>query len=459
MYTIIDIETTGGRAERDRIIEIAIITHDGEKVLDEYSTLVNPEMAIPSFITGLTGITNDMVRDAPKFYEVAREIVERTQGRVFVAHNARFDYSFVQTEFRRLGYRFSRKQLCTCKLSRKLMPETGRHNLDTLIKYLDIEVPAGERHRALGDTRATAILFEELMRRDGEDQVFSQQLNLGVRETRLPENISIELLHSLPEETGVYYFYNQTKDLIYVGKSINIKKRVMEHFTDTTQKGQRLQQSVADISFEVTGSELAALLLESKEIKTLNPVYNRQQRKKNLPAGIFVNENDLGYRCLMVDETQSRRNEPIARFERVYDARRHIQEAMMLFELCSKWCNMETSKPGACSLTVIGTCKGACTQLESVEEYNSRVEAALAWLSRDFTEDYLLVDFGRFESEMCVFLIEDGILQGYAYLDRDDGLDLETLRDCLQPFPYHKDYSLLVKGQEKKDKRLKKIAL
>ena len=232
-YAIIDVETTGGRAVRDKITEIAIVLHDGEQVLDSFESLVNPECPIPYGITELTGISNEMVADAPRFYEIAKRVVEMTEGAVFVAHNVRFDYSFVQEEFKRLGFTYTRKQLCTVRLARKAFPGLRSYSLGNLIRTLNLN--AGARHRAMGDTLATVDLFERIMRLENGKSEAGDLINLGIKEALLPGALSLEKIHSLPQECGVYYFHDQYGQVVYVGKSINIQKRVASHFAKKTE--------------------------------------------------------------------------------------------------------------------------------------------------------------------------------------------------------------------------------
>jgi len=268
-YAIVDLETTGGMAKRDKITEIGIVVLEGNEVVDKYSTLVNPGRSIPYNITRITGITDDMVADAPKFFEVAKKVVEMTEGAVFVAHNVRFDYSFLKEEFGALGYTFTKRQLCTVRLSRKAFPGLKSYSLGNLIKHFDINVNA--RHRALDDAAATTIILQKILNQDYGEYTAQDMINAGIKSSRLPKSITMERLHELPETAGVYYFYNTYSKVVYVGKSINIKKRVMQHFSATTQKAERMQKMVHDLSFEETGNELVAMLLESFEIKALKP--------------------------------------------------------------------------------------------------------------------------------------------------------------------------------------------
>ena len=276
MYAIVDIETTGGSSECDRITEIAILIHDGKKITDKYITLINPEREIPQYITALTGITNEMVAGAPKFYEVARRIVELTEGKTFVAHNSGFDYNFIRNEFRSLGYRYQREQLCTVRLSRKLVPGLKSYSLGTLCNELGIEIR--DRHRAAGDAYATARLFDiliDLNNTSGLDLLSNRLLS----NNDLHPGLSIDLIRDLPEETGLYYFYDENSEVLYIGKSRNIKLRVISHINNNSSKRAiQMRRLIADIGYELTGSELIALLKESAEVRNKKPSYNRKRR-------------------------------------------------------------------------------------------------------------------------------------------------------------------------------------
>ncbi|NUM82260.1 GIY-YIG nuclease family protein, partial [bacterium] len=237
-----------------------IVLHDGTQVLDTFTTLLNPERSIPWSITQLTGITDEMVAHAPRFYEVAKQIVEMTEGAIFVAHNVSFDFSFVREEFARLGYTYSRKQLCTVRLARKVFPGLPSYSLSNLKRHFDIY--AENSHRALDDTLATVQIFERILTaQQGKDNI-KTLVNHGVRETKLPQNITLERLHAAPDACGVYYLHDERGEVIYVGKSLNIRKRLFEHFADQTPKGEKMRAGVADFSYEITGSELVALLLD-----------------------------------------------------------------------------------------------------------------------------------------------------------------------------------------------------
>lgn len=459
LFAIVDIETTGGSPQRDRIIEIAVAVHDGDRVVRTFESLINPDVAIPSMITQLTGIRNDMVRDAPRFHEIAKDLVEVTEGCVFVAHNVRFDYGFICEAFNRLGYRYIRKLLCTCRLSRQLMAHLPRHNLDTLIQALRIDVPPDKRHRAMGDVMATVEVFEELLRRDTDQKVFDFHLNQGVRESSLPPGITLELLHSLPESCGIYYFHNEAGHVTYVGKSINIKKRVMQHFADRSPKELQLQQSVRDLTFEETGSELVALLLESQEIKRLQPVYNKAQRRKRQPYGIFLTENAEGYHALLADaNAQHKKLKPLRCFESILDARNALGGLLDKFQLCQKLIHVE-AKQGQCLYRRIGRCLGACEGVESPEDYNRRVAEATLHLAKDFPGDMLVIDEGRTDGEKAFVLVEQGQFQGHGFYDNDEQLSVGDLRAALVKGEHHSDLAAILLAFLRKSRKVKVIDL
>ncbi|MCB9278341.1 MAG: GIY-YIG nuclease family protein [Lewinellaceae bacterium] len=431
-YAIIDLETTGGRASRDKITEIAIVLHDGEKIVDKFETLINPECYIPYGITQLTGITQEMVAGAPRFFEVAKKVVEMTEGAIFVAHNVRFDYGFLKEEFARLGYAFTRKQLCTVRLSRKVFPGLGSYSLGNLIRHFDIRVD--DRHRAMADALATTDLFERILTKERAESEISTLVNLGIRESKFPNHLNLEDIHALPDTCGVYYLHDQTGTVIYVGKSINIRKRIAEHFTDQTDKALKLHAAVHHISCEVTGSEMVALLLESHEIKTLHPEVNRAQRQKQFPFVIHHYVNTAGYLCFGFGRTSARERKKlnlVSEYPTLTRAKGRLESVLKRFELCSKYCGLESGK-GACFHYHLHQCGGACVEAESADAYNERAHAAMVSLRTVFEEDFFLIDQGRDPGEKAVVLVENGNYCGYGYISADDPFTQENLRDAVR---------------------------
>ena len=457
-YAIIDVETTGGVARFERITEIAIVLHDGQQVLDTFSTLLNPERSIPWNITQLTGITDEMVAHAPKFYEVAKQIVEMTEGAIFVAHNVSFDYSFIREEFARLGYVYTRKQLCTVRLSRKAFPGLSSYSLRNLKQHFNIH--ADKSHRALDDTLATVQIFEKILAaQDGADKV-KTLVNHGVRETKLPQNITLERLHAAPEACGVYYLHDEQGEVIYVGKSINIRKRLFEHFADQSPKGEKMRTGVSDFTFEVTGSELVALLLESAEIKKRQPRINRALRIRQFSAVIFSYTDQNGYRCLAAGKRNSRNAnqlEPVADFTKLHSARAYLDSLTRQFELCGRLCNLD-HREQACFQYTIKNCHGACVGEESPESYNERVEQAMAALQRGLSGSFFLFEVGREEGEQAVVAVEDGQFKGFGVADSAEALTTEDLLSAVNKPLADPDAARIIRSYLDGRKRLKKVS-
>jgi len=435
LYAIVDIETTGGLARSERITEIAIVLHDGQQVVDTFSSLINPERSIPVYITQLTGITDQMVADAPKFYEIARKIVEMTEGAIFVAHNVTFDYNFIKEEFARLGFTFTRKQLCTVRLSRKVFPGLRSYSLSNLKK--EFGIVADKSHRALDDTLATVQLFERILEAQGAGDI-KALVNHGVRETKLPPNITLERLHSIPEACGVYYLHDSKGEVIYVGKSLNIRKRLFEHFSDLSPKGEKMRTGVEDISYEITGSELIALLHESAEIKRLQPRINRALRKREFNAAIFSYTDQRGYHCLAIGKKTAKNAaqlQSIADYPKLDHAKGHLMGLVRQFELCHKLANLDFHDH-ACFHYGLKQCRGACVGEESPESYNERVAEAIKVLDKRLQGSFVLLEPGRTPDEQGYIIVEEGKYLGFGYADRTEAAPpYEDLLEDLQPCP------------------------
>ncbi len=449
MYAIIDIETTGGSPKFEKITEIAIIIHDGSKVVDQFTTLINPEKAIPYHITSLTGISNEMVADAPRFYEVARKIVEMTEGRVFVAHNVNFDYRFIKEEFARLGYDFKRNTLCTVKLSRKIIPGKRSYSLGNLCDELGITING--RHRAMGDALATLLLFDILLSVEGNAKNSLFQ----------PQSINLQSLHplfdtacisKLPGKTGVYYFFNEKGDIIYVGKSNDIQTRVLSHFSNnTTQKAINMKSQVVSIDYEVTGSELVALLLESEEIKRHKPRFNTAQRRTPTHCGIYQYTDENGYMRLTIENNAVSLSEPLTSFNSHTEAKEFLMFLIERYKLCQKLCGLYKST-GACFQHQLGECSGACCGDESPEAYNNKVKKALAYFEYD-TKSFFVLDKGRNNEEMSVVQIKNGKYIGFGYISREFAFsDPDSLYDCIKTARDNRDVQKIIKHHIRKYK-------
>jgi len=445
-YAIIDIETTGGSAHHEKIIEIAMqVIEDGQTV-NEFQSLINPERSIPPFITRLTGITNEMVQEAPKFYEVAREIIELTEDAVFVAHNVRFDFGFIQEEFKRLGFNYSRKQLCTVYLSKKAFPGLRSYSLGNLIRHFNIEVEA--RHRAMADVHATSIIFSMILQKQNGHENSKKLLQVAQKNVSLPPAISYEQLEDLPEKTGVYYMTDKDDEVVYVGKSVNIRKRIKQHFHNINPKSNKLYQRVNSIRFEITGSDLVAFLLENEEIKRLQPEINRSARHNSFPYFTYLTENSNGYLVFDIasNTIANRKNRRILSEHASYlAAKSQLSWLREEFRLCSKLMGLDKSEH-ACFEFRIGKCLGACQGIEAPESYNDRVMEASKNQDRISPANMVLIDEGRNSDEMAVVVVRNGNYFGYGFVGLDVGyLNAEELAENVRKSSFYPDHNSIVK--------------
>ncbi len=423
MYTIIDIETTGNGIKGNKITEIAIFKYDGEQIVDEFTSLINPQCPIPYFITGLTGIDDQLVQNAPIFSKIAAKVLEITKDSIFVAHAVNFDYGVIKEEFRQLGIDFTRKKLCTVRLSRKLIPGLQSYSLGKLCSA--IAIPLKDRHRARGDAHATVLLFQKLIKTPNSESVFQKFLNARSQEATLPPHLSKSVFDKIPQKPGIYYFKNQKGEIIYVGKAINLKKRVLGHFYDKSTKEIRMCSETADIDFKLSGSELVALLMESAEIKKHFPPYNSAQKRIVRQYAIFAYEDRKGIVHLAFNTIKGVPN-PLKIFYNQIDCRAYLQEICKAFALCPKYCHLQQTN-AACSHHEITSCEGVCRGEELVDEYNKKVEAAITSMKAIQSEVRIIKEKGRNEDENAVVLITEGMYRGYGFINQQ--LEVSSLAD------------------------------
>ena len=446
-YAITDIETTGNNYKGQKITEISIFLYDGSKVVDEFTSLVNPEQHIPPFITNLTGITDAMVRHAPKFYEIAKQVHEITKDAVFVAHNVNFDYNIIKSEFQSLGFEFNRKKLCTVRLSRKIIPGYRSYSLGNLCAALDI--PLYDRHRAKGDVEATVKLFQLLQEKD-EQFVINSFLNPRSKQATLPPLLKKEVVDRLPETFGVYYFRNEKKEIIYVGKANNIKQRVISHFYDKKRKEIAMCLEIAHIDFTATGSELLALLLESAEIKKIFPKYNAAQKRRGNAFGVFTYLDQKGIRHIAYNSTKALLN-PLVTFDNITACRVFIENLCSANELCPKYCHLQENVK-QCFHHKIKECKGICCGKEKIESYNQRVELALKEMQLQ-NANVVIKETGRTQDEVGFALILNGGYKGFGYLPQEVSEQLDTPEDYqfyLQPQQDNSDVQRILRSYLRK---------
>ena len=451
MYAILDIETTGGQFNEEGITEIAIYKFDGHEVIDQFISLVNPEKPIQPFVVKLTGINNAMLRSAPKFFEVAKRIIEITEGCVIVAHNASFDYRILKTEFRRLGYDFKKQTLCTVELSKKLIPDQESYSLGKLVRALGI--PMADRHRANGDALATVKLFKMLLSKDVEKEIVKSFIKTEIKSGMSPK--LLDIVESLPSKVGIYYIHNEKGDLIYIGKSKNIKKRVNQHFVGTSSKSKRIQRDVYAVTFEETGSELIALLKESEEIKINKPIYNVAQRKSIFQYALYQQKTAAGYIALSIEKADGRKKE-ITSFTTSQEAKNTLFKITEKYNLCQKINGLYDTK-NDCFQYKINECNGACIEKESPSVYNDRV---LEFIEKNSFEknNMIVIDKGRTYDERSAILIENGIYKGYCFYELNYQVsNIEILRNIIIAMQNNRDTKTIIQSYLRKNKQHKII--
>ena len=453
MYAIVDIETTGGHASASSITEVAIILHDGKNIEGKYHTLVNPQVNIPRYITAITGITTEMLADAPLFEQVADKIFNLLQDRVFVAHNVNFDYSFLKHHLGSNGYDLDTRKLCTVRLSRKIYKGLQSYSLGNLCRDLDISIE--DRHRAMGDANATAVLFEKLCRDDNEGLI-PKMLKSGSREAYLPLHLNASDINNLPHSPGVYYFHDQKDKVIYVGKAVDLRKRVTSHFSNNapSRRKQELIRNVHKITFKECGSEFISLLYESVEIKRLWPKYNYSQKKWEFNFGLFAYEDQRGIMRLGIE--RKRKNfQPLYTFSLLTEGHTLLRKMMREFELCPKHCFLQTGNE-KCTGMEEHFCRGICEGKEDVQTYNIRVNQALSKLQNDLTT-LAIMEQGRNENEKSVVLMENGVFYGLGFIEKEVNiLERERLKEYLTPYPENEMIrSLILRHAEKHPEKIK----
>ncbi|NND95655.1 MAG: GIY-YIG nuclease family protein [Flavobacteriales bacterium] len=411
MYAIIDLETTGSFRSANRITEIALFIYDGEKVVDSFQTLIDPECRIPPFIQNLTGIDDEMVKGKPKFYEVAEKIHTMTQDCVFVAHNVSFDYGVMRKEYSSLGFDYKRKKLCTVRLARKAFPGQVKYSLGNICSFLGIEIEA--RHRAYGDAAATVELFEQILAKD-DGTIIPKALHHRSKEGSLPPAIDSDVVEELPNSTGVYYFKDSKGKVIYVGKALDIKSRVMSHFYNQEAKDRKIHKIIADISYQECGSELMALLVESAEIKRLYPLYNSAQKRRIDAWCIFSYTDRLGIRHLSYAQKRQVKN-PLIRFYSVTQCRDFLETLQETFDLCPRYIQLQGVK-GECFFYRLDKCEGVCCGKEEIEKYNVRVDQAIESMGA-ISGSFVIFLNGRKAKETGFVLVENGLYKGYGFVN------------------------------------------
>ncbi len=427
MYAIVDVETTGSYAAGNGITEIAICIHNGVQAVDWFESLVKPDRNIPMYITGLTGITNEMVAGAPTFEELLPRIEEMTKGCIFVAHHAHFDYTFVKKGFEFHGKPYNRNKLCTVRLSRKLIPGLPSYSLGRLCRHLEINHQ--NAHRAMGDVKATVELFERLIGLDVENYI-QQVAKRNSGETILPAHLSRKKFDALPQEPGVYYFKDGHGKIIYIGKAANIKQRVRAHFTgdDSSEKSEVFKRQIFDVSFKKTGSELVALLLEDSEIRKYWPRFNKAQKSPTRSFGIYRYEDQRGYIRLGINKAPAA-NGAVKTFSRMSDAKDALSHLVEDFGLCASFCGFGSF----CEKCVDS--EKSCGMDVKPEPYNQKVNEALKQFSIA-RKKCAIIGQGREGEEKSVVVLDGDRYLGFGFVKgRIDSSSFDDISMHIDRYP------------------------
>lgn len=365
-YVLLDLETTGATPTRDRITEIGLIRYENGIEVGRWHTLINPEVSVSFFIQRLTGITQDMLVNAPTFYEIHDTLLGWLDNAVLCAHNVRFDYGFLKNEFKQLGITFQKKILCTVKLSRKLYPQHKSHNLDSIIERF--KLVCENRHRAMDDTEMMAAFINAATNELGVDALQEAALSL-LKQQSTPTHLDYLEINTIPDTCGVYLFYGDSA-LLYVGKSVSLRSRVLSHFQSdhSSTKEMRIAQEIKRIEYRLTSGELGALLLESQLIKEFQPIYNRQlRRERQLCAWQVSADPNAKPLVNLVYEGDM----DLTAFDNVYGTFKTKRQALDIlnriadeYGLCDKALGLEKGS-GACFAYQLKICKGLCDDKES----------------------------------------------------------------------------------------------
>lgn len=422
MYAIVDIETTGGYASSYGITEIAVYVHDGNRVIKHFETLINPRQNIPRYITALTGIDNAMVADAPVFEEIADTVFKLLQDNIFIAHNVNFDYSFISHNLKAAGFNLAVKKLCTVRLGRKIFPGLPSYSLGNLCRCL--QIPIDNRHRAGGDANATVKLFEHYLANGGGTHI-EWMLKKTSSEQWLPLQLTKTDIQKLPCQPGVYYFHDAKDKIIYVGKAINIRKRVSSHFThnDPHNKRQNFLRLICKISFQQCATELEAIVLESTEIKRLWPKYNYSQKQPLQKFALYMFEDNRGYFRLAIDKKKKNLSQ-LYSFNLLHEGMVMLKRMVDEFQLHEKLCFIDKTPFNDDDLGL----------LEPPPVYNEKIQRAIRALEIQLPT-FAVLDDGIKEEEKLCLLIEKGSFWGMGYLPSSQEVTSSSgLKNLLNPY-------------------------
>lgn len=460
--SFVDIETTGGRSFYDRIIEIGIIRVEDNEIVKTFRSLINPQGHIPREIELLTGITSGDLENAPTFREIKDDILEILADSYFVAHNVRFDYGFLKSEFKRENISYSQKHFCTVKLSRLLYPAFKHHNLDSLIERHGFNCE--NRHRAFDDAKVLFNFYKKVQL-DFSSDILQEAVSKCLKKPSIPINLPPGTLDDLPEQAGVYIFYSDNGMPLYVGKSINLRERVLSHFSSDIHSAteMNISQQVTQIETLTTSGELGALLLESQMIKKLLPLYNKRSRVKHELIAVKSKTNQDGYReafiepITAIDPNQfgsENHGTLMGFFKSRKQAKSYLSSIHKEYSLCEKLLGLEKTKTGCFSFR-LSNCNGACVGAEKPAIYNFRFQLAFAssiikpW---PYT-GAIIIEEQSFTGKSEYFLIDKWCFLGNVKMDEYGNINDQISENLIFDLDTYK----ILKGYLKNPKNMKRI--
>lgn len=423
LFCITDIETTGGRFALHNITEIASIITDGTQVLDTYQTLVKPDGLIPRNITLLTGITNEMVSAAPRFEDIAQDWLTFTKDTVFIAHNVSFDLGFITHQLSHLDIDYQPKKLCTVRLSRKIAPGLPSYSLGNLCGSLGIKIK--DRHRALGDARATTTLFNYLVAND-KTNIIEQQLNKQQKTFALPPYLEDSEYAKMPMDTGVYYLLNKNKKPLYIGKAKNIKQRIRNHFRTAKRD---LLENLYYLDFKLTGTDLLASVIEADEIKKHWPVYNVAQKfpRNTFTVTSYINQKDE----LKLAIKRSKKPDLSPLFGSQYSTRVYLESWVQEKSICPRLGGLQFQ-------CVVKDC--LCKDIKAHNVMLKEITTEML----NYLPSFCLIDKGRTSQEKSILWIKEGSIKGYAYTKKVPAFTENKLNKIIEPMKEHPETAAII---------------
>ncbi|HLP20583.1 MAG TPA: exonuclease domain-containing protein [Chitinophagales bacterium] len=404
MYAVIDVETTGGSPSVDRVIEIAVFVFDGKQVINSFSSLLNPKRPIDPYVTKLTGISNEMVKDAPSFEDIHEKILELTHEKIFVAHNVKFDFGMIRQEFKRLGIDFIRKQLDTVNLSRKVIPGFNSYSLGNICDSLGIEIT--DRHRASGDAEATVKLLQIILDKQTSQKYIEIELNHGIDLDLLPPYLSRAEIEKLPDDAGVFYYKDEVGKILYLEGAKNIRKKVITEFSkpaDSPEKT-RMFELMRNIDYELTGNELTAKLLSYRELKKHLPEFNKKPRIQTPTHGIYLDQEEQGFLQLKIHPLDWDQGELVLKFPSKAVANKILGKIIKDSNLHS-WFALRSKMKD----------KGI-VETKGLQNYNLHIQKAIRTYLYKHPNFFIIAE-GIHPDEHSVIWIENSTYKGFGYFN------------------------------------------